>query len=85
LSSFLAEVDPSCFIVGQPAECLGESCTVAEGSVHTEISEDLPVNTVREMTDAALRIYGALRCRDLARTDFRVDGQGRMSFLEINR
>ena len=37
-----------------------------------------------EMRDMALEVFRALRCRDLARADFKVDAAGRPSFLEIN-
>ena len=33
---------------------------------------------------AAVAGFEALRCRDMARVDFRVDEQGRLYFLEIN-
>lgn len=33
---------------------------------------------------AAVAVFEALRCRDMARVDFRVDEQGRLYFLEIN-
>ena len=33
---------------------------------------------------AALAVFEAIGCRDVARLDFRVDGQGRLWFLEIN-
>ena len=32
----------------------------------------------------AVTVFEALRCRDMARVDFRVDARGRLSFLEIN-
>lgn len=34
--------------------------------------------------EAALTLFDALGCRDMARADFRVDGQGHVYFLEIN-
>ena len=37
-----------------------------------------------QMRDMALEVFRALRCRDLARADFKVDAAGRPSFLEIN-
>ncbi|MFP4175804.1 MAG: D-alanine--D-alanine ligase family protein [Planctomycetota bacterium] len=37
-----------------------------------------------EMQDMALSAYRTLRCRDLARVDFKLDGNGRPVFLEIN-
>lgn len=37
-----------------------------------------------EMAEQALRAFQALRCRDFARVDFRVDAQGTPFFLEIN-
>lgn len=37
-----------------------------------------------EMKNAARTVFDALSCRDLARADFRMDGQGRIYFIEIN-
>ena len=37
-----------------------------------------------ELQALALRLYDKLLCRDFARLDFRVDGEGRPWFLEIN-
>ena len=34
--------------------------------------------------EAAVKVFGALGCRDMARVDFRVDEQGQVYFLEIN-
>ena len=36
------------------------------------------------LVDAARRVFLALGCLDLARVDFRVDGEGRVYFIEIN-
>ena len=44
----------------------------------------IPDETAREMTEAARTMFEALGCRDLARVDFRMDGEGRPCFLEIN-
>lgn len=37
-----------------------------------------------ELAGLAIRAYGALECRDFARADFRLDGEGRPHFLEMN-
>jgi D-alanine-D-alanine ligase len=41
-------------------------------------------NTLAKITEASLRIFQALGCRDFARLDFRVNPQGIPYFLEIN-
>jgi len=46
--------------------------------------DDLPGNIVHQMREAGLCIYSTLRCRDLARIDFKIDSAGRPAFLEIN-
>lgn len=38
----------------------------------------------REMTENAKKVFRVLGCRDVARADFRMDGEGRIFFLEIN-
>ncbi len=38
----------------------------------------------RELTDQARRAFAALRCRDFARADFKLDAGGRPRFLEMN-
>lgn len=45
-----------------------------------EVAEE----TAEEMRDMAVAVFTGLRCRDLARVDFRLDDQGRPTFLEIN-
>jgi D-alanine-D-alanine ligase len=45
---------------------------------------DLPEQTAQEMRSAAVEAFRTLRCRDLARVDFRLDAAGRPAFLEIN-
>ena len=37
-----------------------------------------------ELCRTGLAVYETLRCRDLARVDFKIDAAGRPSFLEIN-
>ena len=44
----------------------------------------VPAELAEEMTAAARTLFRALGCRDLARVDFRMDGEGRPCFLEIN-
>ncbi len=38
----------------------------------------------QEMTEMALTVFRLLDCRDLARADLKLDGQGQPAFLEIN-
>ncbi len=45
---------------------------------------DLPEQTAREMRSMAVKAFRALRCRDLARVDFKLDTSGTPMFLEIN-
>jgi len=52
--------------------------------VHYVCPAEIPAEAAREMTDAAETVFRALGCRDLARVDFRMDGEGRPCFLEIN-
>ena len=37
-----------------------------------------------ELRQSSLAVYRTLRCRDLARLDFKIDPAGRVSFIEIN-
>ena len=68
---------------------------MAPGGVHTYESKhqhrkevvcpaDIPASTTDELRQAGLTVYRALRCRDLARVDFRMDAAGRAAFIEIN-
>ena len=52
--------------------------------VHYECPADIPEGKAREMEEAAKKIFRELGCRDLARVDFRMDGNGDPCFLEIN-
>lgn len=45
---------------------------------------DLPGECVARVEQAALRVFQALQCRDLARIDFRIDSMNRPFFLEAN-
>ncbi len=45
---------------------------------------DLPCELAEEMRAMAVEAFRALRCRDLARLDFKLDKAGRPAFLEIN-
>lgn len=45
---------------------------------------NLPRTMADEMCFMALEAFRALRCRDLARVDFKLDSAGRPAFLEIN-
>ena len=40
--------------------------------------------TVAELARTAEKVFRALRCRDFARVDFRMGGDGRLYFIEIN-
>ncbi len=44
----------------------------------------LPAQCVREIEAAALTLFKALGCRDIARFDFRIDSAHRVYFLEAN-
>lgn len=52
------------------------------------VSYECPPNidgeTVKEMENAALAVYHALECRDMARVDFRLSPEGQLHFIEIN-
>lgn len=52
--------------------------------VRYESPGDLSEQEEKRMTQTAKRIYEALNCRDFARVDFRVDGEGNQYFIEIN-
>ncbi len=45
---------------------------------------EIPDSLACEMQDLGARLFGALRGRDIARVDFKLDGSGRPCFLEIN-
>lgn len=45
-----------------------------------DISDELE----RDMRQMSRTVYRALRCRDLARVDIKLDDEGRASFLEVN-
>jgi D-alanine-D-alanine ligase len=45
---------------------------------------DLPGECVTRIEQAALTVFHALQCRDMARIDFRIDGLNRPFFLEAN-
>lgn len=45
---------------------------------------DIPTQTKQQLQQIGLAVYRALRCRDLARVDFKIDSAGQASFLEIN-
>lgn len=44
----------------------------------------LPSRCLRDIEEAALALFNAFQCRDVARLDFRVDGNGTPQFLEAN-
>ncbi len=45
---------------------------------------DIPEELAGEMLEMGLKVFRVLGCRDLARVDFKLDRDGRPSFLEIN-
>jgi D-alanine-D-alanine ligase len=45
---------------------------------------ELPAELEQEMLQMGREVFRALRCRDLARVDLKLDREGRPSFLEIN-
>jgi D-alanine-D-alanine ligase len=54
-----------------------------EGHIHV-LPGSLTPELESVLADAALRAFGALRCRDFARADFRLDAAGEPCFLELN-
>ena len=44
----------------------------------------VPEETAREMVEAARTLFRRLRCRDLARFDFKLDAEDRPCFIEVN-
>ena len=55
-----------------------------ENLVDYECPARMEKNTLAKITEASLRIFQALGCRDFARLDFRVNPQDIPCFLEIN-
>jgi len=45
---------------------------------------DLPEEIAAKARESSVMVYRMLRCRDFARADFKLDREGRPSFLEIN-
>jgi len=45
---------------------------------------EIPENLADELRGMGLKIFTVLACRDLARVDFKLDNDGRPTFLEIN-
>ena len=45
---------------------------------------DVPADMAEQMQAMAVAVFEALRCRDLARVDFKLDETGQPAFLEIN-
>ncbi|NLI55224.1 MAG: ATP-grasp domain-containing protein [Clostridiales bacterium] len=45
---------------------------------------EIPEMLERELVRLAKKVFLALGCRDFARVDFRMDGEGRIYFIEIN-
>jgi len=45
---------------------------------------ELDDETAAEMRAMAVEVFRLLRCRDLARADFKLDARGRPTFLEVN-
>ncbi|NQW16021.1 MAG: methyltransferase domain-containing protein [Chloroflexi bacterium] len=48
------------------------------------IKADLPEETHRKMSDASMRLFERLGCRDYARFDWRLDADGTPRLLEVN-
>ena len=55
-----------------------------EQLVNYECPAKLPAKTMQAISDASLRVFKTLGCRDLSRVDFRVTADGTPFFLEIN-
>ena len=60
------------------------SCHVAPGAATWLSPVELTPELDARARLAAAAVFQALRCRDMARVDFRVDEEGRLYFLEIN-
>ena len=61
--------------------------SIEQKSVHRKeivCPANLSGETEKDINDFALRIFNALGCRDFARVDFRLSGNGVPYFLEIN-
>lgn len=56
----------------------------AEGDWDYELRGTLEADLEAQLQSLALRAFSRLECRDFARADFRVDGDGQAWFLEIN-
>ncbi|MHB1539426.1 MAG: D-alanine--D-alanine ligase family protein, partial [Solirubrobacteraceae bacterium] len=54
------------------------------GGVRLQVPADLPEKLTRRVQDVALSSYALLRCRDFARVDIILDGEGVPYVLEIN-
>jgi len=55
-----------------------------EQMVEYECPAQLPPSTLRAISEASVRIFHVLGCRDFGRVDFRVTAEGEPYFLEIN-
>jgi D-alanine-D-alanine ligase len=54
------------------------------GASRYEAPASIPDGTARELQDLSVRVFSELRCRGVARVDYRLDPEGRASCLEIN-
>jgi len=52
--------------------------------IRYECPPDISEKLKKELEDTAAKIYGILGCRDCARIDFRLSGDGRLYFIEAN-
>ncbi|MFA5367320.1 MAG: D-alanine--D-alanine ligase [Dehalococcoidia bacterium] len=71
----------------QKTECFIYSLEVKrdwERLVEYECPAKLSEAAIQAISDAALKIFKVLGCRDISRVDFRVDAEGTPFFLEIN-
>ena len=55
-----------------------------EELVEYECPAQIPAGTVAEISEFSLKVFKTLGCRDFARIDFKLDGDGVPYFLEIN-
>lgn len=100
LESFLPGAEYTVCVAGTPPRALpvlqraldresgiGVHALALEGAIRPPVAHtpgSLTPALEQELAAHALAAFRALRCRDFARADFKLDGSGRPCFLEIN-